>query len=342
MSTFYISKWRNCTNKLLKIVFASIVIISFNNTIVSAQKTNTAAWVKSTNCFKGFSSRVTISKIDKKKKYTSYPNGYEYYAEVRNDYDRKVSFAMYLLVAGKKEFMGDYPIVLNPGDIKKTYLIESPTYPDSVKIEISYVCFGLEGCVDYYQSHIPVSWSCYAECDVDNRPNTPINCGYALTNNMKNSILHYLDNFASYSIELLEYLWSVGNDTAALFLGYVYLKKWEREKEIYNPVKARAYFDTAVNFGNTNGYYAIGQMYEHGLGVNKDIPMAISYYEKGMAKSNACCTNALYLLYSTNDAYKDPDKAKDYKERLVYLGTDKKPLICRPEDYYDIYYKVIN
>lgn len=327
-------------SKLLKKIVVLTVLLALINTPVFAQKKNNAEWVKSTNCFTGFSSRVTISKIDKKKKYTSYPNGYEYYAEVRNDYDRKVSFAMYLLVAGKKEFMGDYPIVLNPGDIKKTYLIESPTYPDSVKIEISSVCFGSEYCTDYKQSHIP--YPCYAECDLDNKPNTPINCGYALTNGMKNSILHYLDNMASYAIGNLEYLWSVGNDTAALFLGYVYLKKWEREKEIYNPVKARAYFDTAVNFGNTSGYYAIGQMYEHGLGVNKDIPMAISYYEKGMAKNNACCTNALYLLYSTNDAYKDPDKAKDYKERLEYLGADKKPLICRPEDYYDIYFKIIN
>jgi tRNA uridine 5-carbamoylmethylation protein Kti12 len=44
--------------RLLKIVFASIVIKSLDSAVVSAQKTNTAAWVKSTNYFKGFRSRL--------------------------------------------------------------------------------------------------------------------------------------------------------------------------------------------------------------------------------------------------------------------------------------------
>ena len=310
--------------------------MSLNCVVASAQKTNTAAWVKSTNCFKGFSSRVTISKIDKKKKYTSYPNGYEYYAEVRNDYDRKVSFGMHWLVSGKREWIGIFS--LNPGEITKTHIREFPTPIDSVKIQISSVCFNSDICFPYYKFG-----TCYADCDDGISPNTPAICG---TNHLSLDMYngHYSFNSEGPSAALKFYndCWNFGNDTAALFIGFVYLKQWEWPKEIYNPSKARAYFDTAVQIGNTNGFYAIGQMYEYGLGVNKDIPMAISYYEKGMAKSNACCTNALYLLYSTNDAYKDPDKAKDYKERLVYLGANKKPLICRPENYYGILFKVIN
>jgi hypothetical protein len=321
--------------RLLKIVFASIVIMSLNNAVLSAQKTNTAAWVKSTNCFKGFSSRVTISKIDNKKN-SFYKDGYEYYAEVRNDYDRKVKFGIHLLVAGKREWMGSF--TLNPGEIAKTQIKEFPTPIDSVKIQISSVCFSADMCLAYYKNG-----TCLADCDNGITPNIPPFCG---TNFLSNYMLmaHYLYNSDAPSEAIYFYheCWQFGDDTAALSIGFVYLKQWEEQKEIYNPSKARSYFDTAVQNGNTNGYYAIGQMYEHGLGVNKDIPMAISFYEKGVAKTNVCCINALYQLYSSNPTFLNAEKAKDFKAMLDYLELDKKPMICRPEDYYGILFKVIN
>lgn len=305
-----------------------------------SQKQHTAEWIKSTNCFTGFSSQVIITKPDKKKySYLKKPinSWWEYTVRIRNDYDRVVNFAMTEIIAGKQSYRG--VIKLTPGEIfTESFIRESPS--DSVKIRISGVCFNAQHCIDYSVNGNP--WPCYAECDIDNKPNTPAHCGNIFSNPMKSGNYSYINNFASHAIETYESCWSYGHDTAALFLGYVYLKQWEREKEIYNPAKARAYFDTALLNGNTTALYAIGQMYEHGLGVAKDIPLAISYYEKGATKENGCCVNALVLLYSGNADYKDPEKAKRWKELMDYLRIDKKQLICRPEDYYDRIFTVIN
>lgn len=142
--------------------------------------------------------------------------------------------------------------------------------------------------------------------------------------------------------------WAMGDDTSALLLGFLYLNpvykmvvsenaddetknKYElwhgknRDYKFYNPTKALAYFDSACRMGNTTGYYGIGQMHEYGLGMEKNITKAISFYEKGSARANLYCLKALYQIYINDLVNKDSEKAKECKEKIDYLD-DKKSL----------------
>ena len=140
--------------------------------------------------------------------------------------------------------------------------------------------------------------------------------------------------------------WALGDDTAALLLGFFYLNPvykmvvtenaddetknkydlWHGkyiDYKFYNPLKAMAYFDSACQMGNTTGYYGIGQMHEYGLGTATSITKAISYYEKGAARANLYCLKALYKIYTNDPANKNPEKAKECKEKIDYLDNKK-------------------
>lgn len=130
-----------------------------------------------------------------------------------------------------------------------------------------------------------------------------------------------------------EKAWSFGDDTSGLFLGFLFLDRGFGENKLYNPALARTYFDSVCLSGSPIGNYGIGWMYQMGFeGFAKDIPQAISYYEKGAAKGDACCISSLHYIYSYETGFINREKAKEYYQQMIYLIPSSKRLICRPEN----------
>lgn len=131
--------------------------------------------------------------------------------------------------------------------------------------------------------------------------------------------------------------WELGDDTSGLYLGFLYLEYSTigELNKLYNPVLAKTYFDSVCLSGSPIGNYGAGWIYYNGYryeGIPKDIPKAISYYEKGAAKADICCISALYYIYSREPGFLDPEKAKLYYQQMIYLNPESKEIKCRPGD----------
>ncbi|MHB8473430.1 MAG: tetratricopeptide repeat protein [Gammaproteobacteria bacterium] len=58
-------------------------------------------------------------------------------------------------------------------------------------------------------------------------------------------------------------------------------------------VRAIPYFEQAIACGRFRSYHWLGLMYENGLGVEKNIPLALDYYRKGAARGYLRAARAL-------------------------------------------------
>ena len=71
----------------------------------------------------------------------------------------------------------------------------------------------------------------------------------------------------------------MGNDTAMSNLGYIYM--YGRDVQIDYTI-AFAFFRLSAEKGNIEATYKLGNLYQSGKGVEKNIELALEYYDKAL------------------------------------------------------------
>ena len=114
------------------------------------------------SCYKGFSFRVKNIGFNK------YVNKYEWIAQVKNNYNRRVNFDMSWKVGNDEQSIGRF--TLDPGGVTNAVSYYFTSDENSLSVFGNKVCFGdnFLSCGD--------SGTCYAECD-EGSPNIPADCG---------------------------------------------------------------------------------------------------------------------------------------------------------------------
>ena len=85
--------------------------------------------------------------------------------------------------------------------------------------------------------------------------------------------------------------------------------------------KAMEYLAKAAELGNSDALFAIGCMYDAGLGVEQDTGKAIEYYQKAAGLGNAGAMNNLGVLYEDGQGVEqDYEQALKYYQQAMELG----------------------
>ena len=85
--------------------------------------------------------------------------------------------------------------------------------------------------------------------------------------------------------------------------------------------KAMEYLAKAAELGNSDALFAIGCMYDVGLGVEQDTGKAIEYYQKAAGLGNAGAMNNLGVLYEDGQGVEqDYEQALKYYQQAMELG----------------------
>ncbi len=239
-----------------------------------------------------------------------------------SDYEAFVHNKPFAGMKKKKTKIEYYPII---------YRIDIENYPAEEQDEFNRIFFGQAGPVSF---NVKAAFDSVAQLAL-REPLTGENTLYVYRDKANRffSGEGVLQNFEM-ARDLYQKAWSLGDDTAGLFLGFLYLESGIGEKnKLYNPALAKAYFDSVYLSGNPTGNYGLGWMYQVGFnndGYSKDVLKAISYYEKGAAKGDICCISSLYFIYTNEYGFQDREKAKLYYEQLAYLNPGFKQIECHP------------
>ncbi len=129
------------------------------------------------SCFKGLEARMKNIGLNK------VVNQYEWGCQVKNNYDRKVTFDMSWKVGNEEKIIGNF--TLQPGTITNATSYYFNSDNNYLYVTVTKVCFA-----DASSGGCGVNGMCYAECD-NGSPNIPTGCG-----DKKND-----DNKASGSVE---------------------------------------------------------------------------------------------------------------------------------------------
>lgn len=125
----------------------------------------------------------------------------------------------------------------------------------------------------------------------------------------------FLKVAASDSTELLDqYVINLANTE----LGLMYM---DSESELYDEATAFTYFEAAADNGFAKANYYIGQIYENGLGVDKDYEKALDYYLEAAESDYAPALNQIgYLYYNGYGVDVDFSSAVYYQKLAALQG----------------------
>lgn len=115
------------------------------------------------SCFKGLEAHMKNIGLNK------IVNQYEWGCQVKNNYERKVSFDMSWKVGNEEKIIGNF--TLQPGAITNVTSYYFNSDNNYLYVEVSKVCFA-----DASSGGCGVNGMCYAECD-NGTPNIPTGCG---------------------------------------------------------------------------------------------------------------------------------------------------------------------
>lgn len=87
-------------------------------------------------------------------------------------------------------------------------------------------------------------------------------------------------------------------------------------------VTAMEWFKKAADIGFPDAFYDVGLLYDHGFGVNKDMPEAARWYEKAAKLGQVSAMKQLSSLYNTGEGGVEKDNKKSFywNKRLALLG----------------------
>jgi hypothetical protein len=149
------------------ILFLSISVYSI--TLANAQ-TQWTEW-STLSCFQGISARM------KNIGFSKVVNQYEWGCQVKNNYDRKVTFDMSWKVGNEEKIIGQF--TLQPGAVTNATSYYFNSDNNNLHVTVSKVCFA-----DASSGGCGIYGMCYAECD-EGTPNIPTGCGNKTPENNK-------------------------------------------------------------------------------------------------------------------------------------------------------------
>lgn len=123
----------------------------------------------------------------------------------------------------------------------------------------------------------------------------------------------------------LEYLKKAMKDSPIpeVFLRLAIHYEWGMGQKV-NHVLAMHYYEKAASLGLSVAYSYIGQIYEFGdYKFPKDEALAIQYYEKGVNDNDKRSMRRLCEFYSSNQSYRDLEKAKLIAQKAIDLGYNE-------------------
>ena len=160
-------------------------------------------------------------------------------------------------------------------------------------------------------------------------------------------------NYYELSIKELEILAKQDDVEAAYFVGMVHLKQGNIERAIqylgncyrakhakgtyqlalihFNRKeydKAEELFEGALNFGDKRAYFYLGQLYEHGYGVKKNLHSAYNFYTFAIAQGNEEAKAYRDVLKLPPDDEEQDDYDIMYKDELEILFANKDYKAC--------------
>jgi TPR repeat protein len=121
------------------------------------------------------------------------------------------------------------------------------------------------------------------------------------------------------ALELYEQAFKNGFDLGAEALGYTY----EIENSDYD--KAKYWYEKGVEKGNANSMFALGQLYEKGLGVDASLEKAIELYKQacvGEFISKEAAYRLGYIYYDGEGVAQDKEKALEYFQKAHDNGYE--------------------
>lgn len=105
------------------------------------------------------------------------------------------------------------------------------------------------------------------------------------------------------------------NDQAMANLGIMYLKGEGLAKDF---LKAKEWFEKAIEYENDSAYYNLALMYQSSIGVDEDMPKALEFFEKAAQKGHTLASFRLGVMLLKERH--DKEKVKKGFEAMLFAA----------------------